>query len=57
MRQHLIPLCIGCPALQIPEDLVEEDDRVPNVWLLLALALQQAGELDEALIAGGWVCF
>lgn len=48
-------------AVQVLEELVEENDHVPNVWLLLALALRGAGEWEQALAAGessrrAWRC-
>ncbi len=39
-------------GVQVLEELVEENDQVPNVWLLLALALRGAGEFEAALSAG-----
>ena len=37
---------------QVLEGLIEENDSVPNVWLLMALALRGAGEWEAALSAG-----
>lgn len=46
------PLFSSFLHVQVLEELIEENDQVPNVWLLLAVALRGAGELEGALEAG-----
>lgn len=37
--------------LQVLEDLIAEDDSVPDVWYLLGLALHAGGDFEDALMA------
>lgn len=37
--------------LQVLEDLIAEDDSVPDVWYLLGLALHAGGNFEDALRA------
>lgn len=40
------------PRLQVLEQLLDENDSDPNVWLLLAMCCQGGGDLEAALSAG-----
>lgn len=52
-RSFLTHSCHGFPPFpQVLEQLLEENDQDPNVWLLLALCYQGGGDLEAALEAG-----
>lgn len=46
-----IELDMHSPAISTLEELLQEEDEVPDVWYLLALASQQAEMLDDAAAA------
>ena len=47
-----LPSASAFRHVQVLEQLLEENDEDPNVWLLMALCCQGGGDLEGALEAG-----